>query len=138
MPPACAPRTVSGPGCPPLTIAACPGPRTFAGCGPFGRAAPPTPFSQYDEGYWYGDGWSWETFPDGWEYSDDWGYYDNWDYYDEAYAEPYAEGYDQTVDYAYGHANYSAEMTDEHGNMYAFDYDESWFEDPDGYDDTGQ
>jgi|GEM_PF-1142798 len=138
LPPACAPRTVSGPGCPPLTIAACPGPRTFAGCGPFGRAAPPTPFSQYDEGYWYGDGWSWETFPDGWEYSDDWGYYDNWDYYDEAYAEPYAEGYDQTVDYAYGHANYSAEMTDEHGNMYAFDYDESWFEDPDGYDDTGQ
>ena len=83
---------------------ACPGPGPF----PFQSSE----YDDYDEAYSEAGYWSEE---------DAWGYYDQSEYdYDDGQSGYYNEQA----------GNYSSEMTDEYGNMYAFEYDESWFEDP--------
>ena len=111
----------------PQTIA-CPGPRTFGGCGPIpgGRR----PIGQSEEGSWddygayypeaYDDGSGWDAKDGAYD-----AYADQWGYYDEPYEAEY--GYEE----AQGPENNTAQMTDENGIMYAFEYDESWFEEPD-------
>ena len=74
--------------------------------------------SYYPEAYDEGAGWD-----AGYGVYD--AYADQWGYYEEPYGGEY--GHEE----AYSPGNHASEMTDEHGNMYAFEYDESWFADQD-------